>query len=52
LRGGHPLDKVFLGLIAFLQVNPVGVVVLVSFTFYVHHLLDNLLRALSVERRK
>jgi hypothetical protein len=43
---------VLLGLIALLQVNPIGVVVLVGFTFYVYHLLNNLLRALSVKTGK
>jgi hypothetical protein len=39
-----------LGLVAFLQENPVGVIILVGFAFNVHHLLNDLLRALSMER--
>jgi hypothetical protein len=49
LCGCNPLDKVLLRLIALLQENPVGVVVLVGFPFYVHYLLNDLLRALSVK---
>src|ERR1700761_1845210 len=36
-------------LVAFLQKNPIGVIVLVGFPLRVYHLLDDLLRALGVE---
>ena len=52
LRCGHPLQNVLFRLIAFFQVSPIGVIVLVGGAFAVNYLLDELLWIRCVDRKK